>query len=45
MPDMALNLDMGSYDYCRFSENGREIGCGILGGTAKLSNLLVMSSE
>ncbi|MDA1077174.1 MAG: hypothetical protein O3A63_20875 [Proteobacteria bacterium] len=44
-PKMALNLDMGSYDFCRFSQGGREIGCGILGGTAKLSNLLLMTSD
>jgi len=46
-PDMALNLDMGSYDYCRVAVGGVETGCGVLGGndTARLSNLLVLSLE
>ncbi len=37
-PEMALNLDMGSYDFCRF---GKRL-CGALGprATGKLSNLL-----
>jgi len=46
-PQMALNLDMGSYDYCRSAVNGVETGCGVLGGndTSRLSNLLVLSLE
>lgn len=46
-PTMALNLDMGSYDYCRASAYGAEVGCGILGssGTEKLSNLLLLTVE
>ena len=41
-PAMALNLDMGSYDFCeRATAEGRET-CGVLGreATAKLSNVL-----
>ncbi len=43
-PVMALNLDMGSYDYCRIEGQGAR-NCGALapGQTAKLSNLLVLS--
>jgi hypothetical protein len=46
-PAMALNLDMGSYDYCRTSAVGAETGCGILGpnDTEKLSNLLMLMVE
>jgi hypothetical protein len=46
-PDMALNLDMGSYDYCRASVSGSETACGILGlnDTAKLSNLLMLRAD
>ena len=29
-PRMALNLDMGSYDYCQRAEDGAEAGCGRL---------------
>lgn len=41
-PEMALNLDMGSYDYCLRTTDGAAINCGVLGvsETAKLSNLL-----
>lgn len=44
-PRMALNLDMGSYDYCTSAVDGADTVCGILGSddTAKLSNLLVMT--
>ena len=44
-PRLALNLDMGSYDYCRIAEGGSETGCGLLGAgdTGKLSNLLVLT--
>ncbi len=43
-PDMALNLDMGSYDYCLRQASGEAEGCGLLDAddTAKLSNLLVI---
>ena len=46
-PTMALNLDMGSYDYCRVSVSGEENACGILGpdSTEKLSNLLMLVIE
>jgi len=46
-PTMALNLDMGSYDYCREANSGIEIGCGVLArdNTDKLSNLLVLTLE
>jgi len=46
-PTMALNLDMGSYDYCRVSASGPENACGILGpdNTDKLSNLLMLLAE
>jgi hypothetical protein len=46
-PRMALNLDMGSYDYCRRAQAGEETGCGRLDAadTAKLSNLLVLTVE
>ena len=47
MPNMALNLDMGSYDYCQRVLDGEETGCGRLdhGDTAKLSNLVVLTLE
>ncbi len=46
-PRMALNLDMGSYDYCQRAEDGAESGCGGLDrdNTGKLSNLLVLTLE
>lgn len=46
-PDMALNLDMGSYDYCLAAENGSERNCGVLGrdSTEKLSNLLLLADR
>jgi hypothetical protein len=46
-PRMALNLDMGSYDYCQRTEAAAEAGCGRLDrdDTGKLSNLLVLSLE
>jgi len=46
-PRMALNLDMGSYDYCQRAEDGAEAGCGRLDrdDTGKLSNLLVLTRE
>lgn len=46
-PRMALNLDMGSYDYCQRAEDGAESSCGALGHdeTGKLSNLLVLTLE
>lgn len=44
-PDMALNLDMGSYDYCVATRDGLATTCGVLGAgdTAKLSNLIRFS--
>ena len=41
-PDMALNLDMGSFDYCVATRDGLATTCGVLGATQteKLSNLL-----
>jgi hypothetical protein len=46
-PNMALNLDMGSYDYCQHVRDGEVSGCGMLGrdDTGKLSNLLVLTLE
>ena len=46
-PRMALNLDMGSYDYCQRAEEGAEASCGRLDrdDTGKLSNLLVLTVE
>ena len=46
-PDMALNLDMGSYDFCLRHEDGVERLCGVLGReqTEKLSNLLMLTLE
>lgn len=46
-PIMALNLDMGSYDYCREVLEGIEVGCGVLGrdDTEKLSNLLILTLQ
>lgn len=46
-PRMAMNLDMGSYDYCRRAEAGVETSCGGLapGAAAKLSNLVVLTLE
>lgn len=44
-PDMALNLDMGSYDYCLDMRDGVTTSCGVLGAsdTARLSNALRFS--
>jgi hypothetical protein len=46
-PDMLMNLDMGSYDFCRRAKAGAETDCGTLApeGAAKLSNLLVLMLE
>ncbi len=46
-PRMALNLDMGSYDYCQRADADAEASCGRLdrGDTGKLSNLLVLTLE
>ncbi|MGF1503346.1 MAG: hypothetical protein ACFBSD_16190 [Paracoccaceae bacterium] len=43
-PRMALNLDMGSFDYCWRAEAGPARGCGLRGRgeTGALSNLLVL---
>lgn len=46
-PRMALNLDMGSYDYC-VRRMASEVGlCGVLGAedTAKLSNVIRLSRD
>lgn len=44
-PDMALNLDMGSFDYCIARRDGAASNCGVLGpdDTSRLSNLLLFS--
>lgn len=44
-PEMVMNLDMGSYDFCRRAEAGVETRCGGVAseGMGKLSNLLVLS--
>jgi len=44
-PRMALNLDMGSYDYCQHAVAGKRSACGALDrdNTGKLSNLLTLS--
>ena len=41
-PRMALNLDMGSFDYCLLQMKDGQENCGVLGAaeTARLSNLL-----
>ena len=46
-PEMALNLDMGSYDFCLLQRDGVERLCGVLGRdqTDKLSNLIVLTLE
>ena len=46
-PQMALNLDMGSYDFCQRTEQGAARSCGSLGvdGIGKLSNLLVLTLD
>jgi hypothetical protein len=46
-PQMALNLDMGSYNYCQRAKNGVENGCGGVDRSEieKLSNLLVLTLE
>jgi hypothetical protein len=46
-PRMALNLDMGSYNYCQRVENGVESSCGGLDRdkTEKLSNLLLLTRQ
>ncbi len=44
-PEMALNLDMGSYDFCQREAEGETARCGALtlAQTGKLSNLLVLT--
>ncbi len=46
-PAMAMNLDMGSYNFCRRAEAGVETSCSGLAPDAagKLSNLLVLTLE
>lgn len=46
-PHMAFNLDMGSYDYCALTTEGRETTCGSLSraATRKLSNILVFTQD
>ena len=41
-PSMAINLDMGSFDFCLAAEGGVARNCGVLDAsqTAKLSNVL-----
>lgn len=45
-PQMALNLDMGSYDYCLSLQDGRLSNCGVLSvsDTGKLSNALRLTN-
>ncbi|HLS19304.1 MAG TPA: hypothetical protein VK090_05790 [Paracoccaceae bacterium] len=45
-PEMALNLDMGSYDYCLALQESRLSNCGVLSvtDTGKLSNALRLSN-
>lgn len=45
-PEMALNLDMGSYDYCLALHDDRLSNCGVLSAsdTGKLSNALRLSN-
>lgn len=41
MPKMALNLDMGAYDYCKRGPKGAQSDCGrLIVSTDKLTNLL-----
>ncbi len=43
-PFMALNLDMGAYDYCRTGPSGAESDCGgLLVSADKLTNLLAFT--
>jgi len=46
-PEMAFNLDMGSYDYCSQTVEGAETNCGDLArsDTRKLSNILVFTQD
>ncbi len=46
-PVMALNLDMGSYDFCRLSVGENVEDCGTLAETqvGKLSNLLILNQK
>ena len=46
-PRMALNLDMGTWDFCERMTAGGAISCGLLGreGTARLSNLLRLFAD
>lgn len=46
-PDMALNLDMGSYDFCLFAREGVERRCGVLARDQidKLSNLVLLTLQ
>jgi hypothetical protein len=45
-PHMALNLDMGAYDYCRTGPTGAESDCGgLLVSADKLTNLLEFTKD
>ncbi len=46
-PSMVINLDMGTYDFCRLAEDGAERDCGTVRGEAigKLSNLLLLEAR
>ena len=46
-PRMVMNLDMGSYNFCRRTADGVETSCGSVApeGTAKLSNLIVLTLD
>jgi hypothetical protein len=44
---MAINLDMGSFDYCVIRRDGMQENCGVVGSseTTKLSNVLRLSQR
>jgi hypothetical protein len=46
-PTMAVNLDMGGFDYCMAVADGVAANCGVLdpGQTTKLSNVLRFRRE
>ncbi|MBX2856634.1 MAG: hypothetical protein KTR21_16725 [Rhodobacteraceae bacterium] len=46
-PEMALNLDMGAYDFCEQAWSGRFSRCGLLDrdGLSKLTNLIVLKKR
>jgi len=46
-PVMAINLDMGSYDFCERISDGIRVNCSLVPGidTKKLSNMLFLSTR